>query len=102
MRCCGRRHRLYNKFCTAAANASLKKLANDRYLEPIMTGTLITTCKDAATGLNYCIYLIRYKKKLCIATYDIDHTMLVQVQEVCLAEEKVPENIRSAVQEWLL
>lgn len=78
------------------------KQANYHCLEPAMTGTLITTSKDTATGLSYSIYLIEYNNKLWIATFDIEHNMLVQVQEVTLAEEKVPEHVQIALQEWLL
>jgi hypothetical protein len=67
-----------------------------------MKGTLITVTKDSATGLNYGIYLIKYKAALWIATFDIDHEMIVQMQEITLSEERVPEPIRQAVREWLL
>jgi hypothetical protein len=67
-----------------------------------MTGTLVTVHEDAETGLSYGTYLIRYRNRLWIATFDIDHAMLVQVQEVALAKEKIPEHVRKAVQEWLL
>lgn len=67
-----------------------------------MEGTLITTSRDTATGLDYSIYLIKYENKLWIATYDVDHGMLVQVQGVNLLKEKVPECVQSALHEWLL
>lgn len=67
-----------------------------------MKGTLITTSKDNATGLNYGIYLLKYRGDLWIATFDIDHGMLTQVQGVTLSEERVPEQVQKAVREWLL
>ena len=67
-----------------------------------MTGTLITVHEDAETGLNYGTYLMRYRNKLWIATFDIDHAMLIQVQEVAMTKEKVPEPVGKALREWLL
>ncbi|WP_298272326.1 hypothetical protein [Geobacter sp.] len=67
-----------------------------------MKGTLITTTKDDATGLRYGIYLIKFNNKFWIATFDIDHSLLVQVQGVDLSEDKVPEPVQRQVQEWLL
>jgi hypothetical protein len=67
-----------------------------------MIGTLITTSKDTTTGLSYSIYLVEHNSKLLIATFDIKHNMLTQVQEVTLAEEKIPEPIQIALREWLL
>ena len=67
-----------------------------------MKGTLVTTAVDKTTGLNYASYLIKYRNKFWIATYDIAHEMLVQMQEATLLEEKVPEHVQRAVSEWLV
>ena len=67
-----------------------------------MNGALITVRKDEATGLNYGVYLIKHKGMLWIATFDIDHGLVVQVQEATLSEDRVPEHVRKAVQDWLL
>ena len=67
-----------------------------------MTGTLVTVHEDAETGLSYGTYLVRYRNKNWIATFDIAHAMLVQVQEVAMAKEKVPEPVEKALREWLL
>lgn len=67
-----------------------------------MKGSLITTTKDDATGLTYGIYLIRYTDKLWIATYDMDHDIIVQMQKVTMSEDRIPEHVRKAVVTWLL
>lgn len=67
-----------------------------------MNGALITVRKDETTGLNYGVYLIEHKGRLWIATFDIDHGLVVQVQEATLSEDRVPEHVRKAVQNWLL
>jgi len=35
-------------------------------------------------------------------TLSIDHGLVVQVQEATLSEDRVPEHVRKAVQDWLL
>ncbi len=67
-----------------------------------MKGTLITVTKDEATGLDYAIYLIKDKNGLWIATFDVGHGMIVQVQALTLSEERIPEPVGKAVREWLL
>lgn len=67
-----------------------------------MKGSLITTTKDEATGLTYGIYLIKYTDKLWIATYDMDHDIIVQMQKVIMSEDRVPEHVQKAVVTWLL
>ncbi len=68
----------------------------------MMKGTLVTVSRDSTTGRNYAIYLIKYRAALWIATFDTDHQMIVQVQEATLSEERLPDQVRQAVREWLL
>ena len=70
-------------------------------MEPGVKGTLLTVTKDEATGLSYGIYLLKYRGKSWIASYDISHDLIVQVQEAELSAERVPDNVRHLVMEWL-
>ncbi|MCM2356686.1 MAG: hypothetical protein NDI77_00915 [Geobacteraceae bacterium] len=67
-----------------------------------MKGTLVATTRDESTGLKYAVYLIKYQARLWLATFDLDHNMLVQVQEATLSADRVPEHVQEALQLWLL